>query len=78
MIYKGFHFLTPRDFIFNPFYVTISQLGKLFSSSLVKVSQNFEVLHWAVIRSGNLPVSALEALFLQYLLTPNSHLKNLF
>ena len=65
MIWKVFDFLTPRNFIFNPFYV-------------IKVSQDFKVLHWAVIRSGNLPVSALQALVLQYLFTPNSNFKNFF
>ena len=35
-------------------------------------------MHWALIRSGNLPVSAPQALLLQYLFTPNSHFKNLF
>ena len=44
---------------------------------LVRVSQNLKFLYCASIFIGNLPVSALHALLLQYLFTPSSHFKNL-
>ena len=50
----------------------------LYSPYLVKVNQTLKFLHWASVVIGNRPVSALHALLLQYLLTPNNYFRNLF
>ena len=41
-------------------------------------SQNVKFLHWASIFIGNLPVTALHTLLLQYLFIPSSHFNIFF
>ena len=62
----SFHFISP--------YVICDNL----LSFLIRDNQNLKFLHWASTFIGNLPVSVLHALLLQYLLTLRSHFKNLF
>ena len=66
----------PRGGIQNPRLSWIPLHGAI--SFLVKVNQNLKFLHWASILIGNLRVSALHALSLQYLLTLSNHSRNLF